>query len=147
METQELPAIKKEDLENNPIIVVQRAYPKDPKSNSEGLKLLLDKDGNLDPNLLEGFIVDMSVSMLKPARTVILTTRLVNNFIINTTAVANTLEEFNENVLIEEAKAKMLMELFNHLRFLWHCATADMGKLMEDLKAQRESQSKEEPAQ
>lgn len=121
-------------------IKVTRVNPGKQEDDSmvEGLRLRLDNDGKLDLNLLTGFVVDMSVCAMEASRTLVLTTRLINNYIIVETVTLPPQEPFNKEMMIEEAKAKMLMKLVEHLRFLWCSATANAKQLSADLEAEHQ---------
>jgi hypothetical protein len=102
------------------------------REDAEGLTLVLSPDGRLVPEIVEIFILDMKAVTLDDKRTLVLTTRLRNNFVITESYTAPSKEEVNTDAMIELCKSRTLNKIWDYLNFLWYCASVSASKVKED---------------
>lgn len=116
---------------------------------AEGLQLVLSPTGSLIPEIAEAFILEMNAAKMPDGRTLTLTTRLRNNFLLTESYSVTSPEDFNQEALVELCKTRTLNKIWDYLTFLWHCATVSSNKVKAecgiDLYHYDEATSPEEP--
>lgn len=116
--------------EHEVYMVVRRIIPNG--GRQEGIRLPLPDDGKLTPDIVNGFLGDAYVTKLPDGRTVVLSTRLINNYIITESYTAASIADFDENYAIRVCQAKTKNKLLEMLEFLWACATYTPEQVAEE---------------
>ena len=99
------------------------------REDAEGLQLVLSPNGSMIPEVAEAFILEMNAAKMPDGRTLTLTTRLRNNFLITESYSVSSPEDFNQEALVELCKTRTLNKIWDYLIFLWHCATVTSNKV------------------
>ena len=116
-----------------------KVYRRDPnvdeeatRDTAEGIQLVLDPNGKMIPEIVESFVLEMNAVKVSDGRTLVLTTRLRNNYIITESFSATCEEEYDQDAFIEICKARTMNKIWDHLIFLWHCATVSSKKVKDE---------------
>lgn len=108
-------------------LLVRRILPEtgtaDLGPKTEGIRLPLPADGKLTPEIINGFLGEAYVTKLPDGRTIVLSTRLINNHIITESYSAASIEELDEDYAVRVCQAKTKNRLLDMLEFLWASAT------------------------
>lgn len=116
--------------ESSAYMIVRRILADE--ARQEGIKLPLPEDGKLTPDIVNGFLGDAYVTKLPDGRTIVLSTRLINNYIITESYTAASIADFDENYAIRVCQAKTKNKLLEMLEFLWACATYTPEQVAEE---------------
>lgn len=102
------------------------------RDTAEGIQLVLDPSGKMIPEIVESFVLEMNAVKVNDGRTLVLTTRLRNNYIITESFSATSEEDYDQDAFIEICKARTMNKIWDHLIFLWHCATVSSKKVKDE---------------
>lgn len=125
----------KDDPSKHPYILIRRVNPNQTDTTeTEGLQLRLPDDGMLDPAMVEAMIAEMYLSKLPDNRSITVTARLRNNFLIHESYAALTKDTVDEKIAIDICQARIKQKIWDYLTFVWSCASSRQSQVVQEIE-------------